>query len=85
MVDCMHCVLLSVVRQLTNLWFDSRNHRQPWYIGTRKAEVNLKLKSIAPPHGVTRVPRQLETKRCWKASDWRSFLLFYSLLPFKEF
>lgn len=78
-VDYMHCVLLGVVKHLTGLWFDSNNHRQPWYIGLRKAEVNQRLISVSPPHEVSRVPRKLDTRKHWKASEWRSFLLFYSL------
>ena len=34
---------------------------------------------MAPPHEITRAPRQLETRKFWKASELRSFLLFYSL------
>ena len=29
-IDYMHCVLLGVVRTFTSLWFDSKNHKEPW-------------------------------------------------------
>ena len=28
----MHCVLLGVVRTLISLWFDSKNHKERWYV-----------------------------------------------------
>ena len=31
-VDYMHCVLLVVVRTLISLWFDSKNHKEQWYV-----------------------------------------------------
>lgn len=31
-VDYMHCVLLGVVRLLVSLWFDSKYHREPWFV-----------------------------------------------------
>ena len=31
-IDYMHCVLLGVVRLLISLWFDSRHHKDPWFV-----------------------------------------------------
>ena len=31
-IDYMHCVLLGVMRTLVSLWFDSKNHKEPWYV-----------------------------------------------------
>lgn len=31
-IDYMHCVLLGVVRTFISLWFDSKNHKEQWYI-----------------------------------------------------
>ncbi len=33
--EYQHSVCLGVTRPLANLWFDSRNHEQKWYIGTK--------------------------------------------------
>ena len=78
-VDYMHCVLLGVVRQFVCLWFDSVNHLNAWYIGRRIHDVNAQLLSICPPSEITRAPRSLHTRKHWKASEWRSFLLYYSV------
>ena len=31
-VDYMHCVLLGVVGMLISVWFESKNHREPWVL-----------------------------------------------------
>lgn len=41
--------------------------------------VNKRLLSIRPPHCFTRLPRALSERGFWKASEWRLWLLFYSL------
>ncbi|KAM7306446.1 uncharacterized protein ISCGN_010150 [Ixodes scapularis] len=43
------------------------------------ARVNSRLLQIKPPHCVTRLPRSLNERSFWKASEWRLWLLFYAL------
>ncbi|KAG0435582.1 hypothetical protein HPB47_018402 [Ixodes persulcatus] len=43
------------------------------------ARVNSRLLAIKPPHTVTRLPRTLNERSFWKASEWRHWLLFYAL------
>ncbi|CAI8020857.1 hypothetical protein GBAR_LOCUS12434 [Geodia barretti] len=75
-VDYMHCVLLGVVRTLISLWFDSKNHKEPWYIGRRISEAESRLLGVKPPDVVTRVPKSFRG-RGWKATECRTFLLYY--------
>ncbi|KAK9970014.1 hypothetical protein ABG768_028154 [Culter alburnus] len=63
--EYQHSVCLGVTRQLVNMWFDSRNHEQEWCIGTKSDHIDKELITIKPSY--------------WKASEWRSFLLFYAL------
>ena len=64
-IDYMHCVLLGVTCLLLCLWFDSSHHREPWYMGKRVAEVDLRQGAIRPP----RTPRSIkETLRYWKGN-----------------
>ena len=79
-VDYMHCVMLGVVRQFCSLWFDSVHHDAEWYIDTQDKEVDTRLLGISPPHELSRVPRSLSQRKFWKASEWRSFLLYYSCI-----
>ncbi|XP_064473705.1 uncharacterized protein LOC135388223 [Ornithodoros turicata] len=80
-VEYMHAVLLGVARQFTDLMFNSVNHGQAFYIGspTDVVKVNKRLLSICPPHCFTRLPRQIKERAYWKASEWRHWLLYYSL------
>ena len=76
--DYMHCVLLGVVRQMVNLFFDSNNHTKPFYIGLALGAADECIQSMTPPSELHRSTRALSQRAHWKASEWRSFLLFYS-------
>ncbi|XP_035274420.1 uncharacterized protein LOC118227720 [Anguilla anguilla] len=77
--DYMHAVLLGVIRQLTELLLN--NNDQPYYIGSPNTMRVLenRIKDITPPHLITTLPRPLAEFKYWKASEWRAWLLFYSL------
>lgn len=70
--------LLGVVQLQLNLWFDSKNHREQYYITPRRAEfVERNLKSITPLRTFTRKPREIEERAFWKAHEFKYWLLFY--------
>lgn len=77
--DYMHAVLLGVIRQLTELLLN--NSDQPYYTGSPNTMRVLenRIKDIKPPHLITRLPSPLAECKYWKASEWRAWLLFYSL------
>ncbi|XDV26081.1 hypothetical protein PO909_029878, partial [Leuciscus waleckii] len=81
--DHMHNVHLGVVRQMASMWLDSDNHEKPYYIGNRVNELDEQLLLIKPPCNITRVPRSLQQRRFWKASEWQNWLLFYSIFVLK--
>lgn len=78
-VDYMHCVCLGVMRQFVNLWLDSKENDQPYYIGRREAEIDSRLFAINAPIEISRAPRSIKDRAYWKASEWRAFI-FYSLV-----
>lgn len=78
-IDYMHCVLLGVTKQFLDMWLNSKNHCEPWYIGTSHNKIDEKLLPITPPSDVPRVPRTVHVAHKWKAAECRSWLLFYSL------
>lgn len=39
--------------------------------------------AILPPTEITKVQRSIKARKFWKASEWRSFLLFYALPALK--
>lgn len=57
----------------------SSHRAEPYSISDKVLEVDGRLAQIKPPNDITRCPRKVETERqYWKASELRSFLLFYA-------
>ena len=48
------------------------------------AIMNERLLSIQPPKTITRTPRPLHERKLWKASEWRSWLIFYVKFCLKD-
>lgn len=78
--DYLHCVCYGVMRMLFTLWFDSSNHNERFYIGTRIPEIDARLQQLRPPSEIQRVSNSITDRGRWKASEFRSFLLFYSMI-----
>lgn len=78
-VDYMHAVLEGVTKSLINSWFDSKNHGKMFYLGRHVEDIDHILLRIKPPHEFRRTPRSIHTVKYWKASEYRAWLLFYSL------
>ncbi|KAM7286328.1 uncharacterized protein ISCGN_033212 [Ixodes scapularis] len=57
-----------------------------YYIGTRQSvvKVDKRLRGIKPPHCITRLPRSIEERGFWKASEWKQWHLFYTLPCLKD-
>lgn len=80
-VDWMHCVLIGVCKFVTNdLFLDSANKDEEYYVGLRINEINERLLKITPPSSVSWFPRSLKERAQWKANEWRMWLLFYSVV-----
>ena len=85
-VDYMHCVLEGVTKWLLQTWVNSRNHREPFYLGKSLKEIDELLLEQRPPHDFTRPPRSLAKHLSyWKASEFRTWLLYYSLPVLTDF
>lgn len=77
--DYMHCVLEGVTKQLADIWFSSV--KSAAYIGapSQLRMVTSRLLNLKPPQFFTRLPRTVEDRSLWKASEWKWWLLFYSV------
>lgn len=65
--DYIHCVLLGVCRLFLRLWFQSSNHKEPWYIGDQVAAIDDRLCSINPPSEIQWTPQTIAmTVKFWK-------------------
>ncbi|XP_028416230.1 uncharacterized protein LOC114540149 [Dendronephthya gigantea] len=80
--DYMHSVCLGVMRQMVDLWFNSKNHGESYYIGRQVKLVDERLQVISPPSEIHRSPRSISQRQFWKASEWRAFI-FYSLIVYQ--
>ncbi|XP_064649597.1 uncharacterized protein LOC135501412 isoform X1 [Lineus longissimus] len=78
-VDYMHCTLLGVQKWLLTRWLDSSQRSEAWYIGKSMKKLNERMNAFCPPNVISRIPRQLGELSNWKASEYRTFLLFSSL------
>lgn len=81
--DYMHCVLLGVVKTFVEAWFDSSSFENEWYLGRHVKEFDFRLMNIKPPSEITRTPRSINDRKQYKASEWRTFLLYYSSVCLK--
>ncbi|XP_066934755.1 uncharacterized protein [Clytia hemisphaerica] len=78
-LDYMHNTLLGVIKMLMKLWFFKNYKKCAWYVGNQ-------LKSLKLPNLISRVPRSIEKDfGQWKASEFRSFCLIYSIPLAKNF
>jgi hypothetical protein len=82
--EYMHSLLLGTVRRHLNQILDSSNRIQPFYMGLFEASLSKELTSITPPCYFNRLPRSLKYLKFWKASEFRNWLLFYSLPCLKK-
>lgn len=82
--EYMHCILLGVVKLFLTSWLDSSNNSRTWYIGNKQRVINERLLKILPPCEITRVPKSVFEIPQWKASEFRNFLIYYSLPCLKD-
>lgn len=73
-------IIEGVMKTLMNCWFNSSSNCKPYYLRPYITKIDVDLLAIKPPHELSRRPRSLETSlKFWKASEYRSFLLFYAI------
>ncbi|KAK3920205.1 LOW QUALITY PROTEIN: E3 SUMO-protein ligase ZBED1 [Frankliniella fusca] len=85
-VDYMHCVLLGVIRSHMTLLF-SKKFKTYWELGGTVVgmediikSVDERLLQIKPPKSITRTPESFKRLSSQRASQWRSFVLFYLIV-----
>ncbi|XP_028408833.1 uncharacterized protein LOC114531425 [Dendronephthya gigantea] len=79
-IDYMHGVLLGTQKLLLTLWFSSKFSKTQFSISSKVQLVDARLRQISPTSEIKRLPRSIEEHvKYWKASELRSFLLYYGL------
>lgn len=75
-IDYMHAVTIGVVKRMINIWLSERIHSS--YICKDKQELlDRRIRAIRPCRFVSRLPRSLKQRKLFKASEYRSLLLYY--------
>ncbi|XP_074107793.1 uncharacterized protein LOC141533036 [Cotesia typhae] len=82
--DYLHSILLGTVKQHTELLLCSFG--KSFYVGNpdQLIAINETLLKFKHPSSITRSPRDITDRKMWKATEWRSWLLFYSLISLKK-
>jgi len=78
-IDYMHGGCSGVRRGHITLWFDPQHSTKPWSLRSELAEIDENLKSIQPPTALARKARSLDDRKFWKVSEFRSWVLYYSV------
>lgn len=74
----MHCILLGVVKKMISLWFDSWNHKHPYYMTKpNQRKFDRILQEIKPTSNIGTKPKSIFERSNYKAKDFRLMLLFY--------
>ncbi|KAK3925287.1 60 kDa chaperonin [Frankliniella fusca] len=88
-VDYMHALLLGAARAHVECLLESNNRDEFWSLEISGkmvktedicAAIDSRLLCIKPPKSITRPPQSLLKRESWKASEWRSWLLFYCIV-----
>ncbi|XP_035663834.1 uncharacterized protein LOC118407465 [Branchiostoma floridae] len=77
--DYMHELLLGVVKTILDLWLSPSHNREDFYIGGMISTLSERMQALKVPDTIPRRPRSLAERHHWKASELRSWLLFFSL------
>lgn len=77
-IDYMHGILLGLVKNMIELWIDPKHHKEQYYIqSNQKRIIDLRIASIKPCRFIGRRIGPLNQFKNFKASQFRSFLLFF--------
>ena len=83
-IDYMHSVLEGVVKSLFTSWFSQESHDNKYSLRCFMQTIDSRLLSIQPPKYVPTAPRSIYTWKTWRAHEYLSFLLYYSLPIFAD-
>ena len=77
-IDYMHGVLLGIQKLLLTLWFSATHKGKVFNFHNQVSKADERLLYVKPTSSVSRLPRSISKDlKYWKASEYRSFLLYY--------
>lgn len=77
-IDYMHGCLLGTEKRILNFFCNSKFKTKKYYIKPKNRKIlNKRILTIKPTSSITRKPRSLDDRKNFKASEFRSLLLYY--------
>ena len=80
-IDTMHSVFYGVIKGLFNYWFEIKCEAS---LIRKIDEIDQKLLTMKPTCSVPHAPRSIKHWKIWKAHEFLSFILYFSLPVFYE-
>lgn len=77
-LDSMHLVYEGVTKKLLYLWFDASLSDKPFSLRQMIGVIDNMLLNIKPPKFIHRMPSSVKLYSNWKASELKTWLLYYS-------
>ena len=78
----MHSVLEGVVKGMFYRWFGVENHQMECSLKSFMHQIDGRIICIKPPKFVPTTPRSIYSWKQWRAHEYLSFILYYSLPVF---
>lgn len=76
-LDYMHNTLLGLTKQLLEFWLNPKLKHASLIKKAARSRLNQRIAAIKPPKFISRLPRSLVQRKKFKASEFRSLLLYY--------
>jgi len=78
--EYMH-LIICLIKHMMEILFQKSG---PWSLSNKQDTIDEFLNNIRVPDFLTRIPRSTEYLSKWKANEFRSFLLYYSVIIFSQ-
>lgn len=82
--DVLHLIDLGITKKLLQLWKNGNNFKAKWSAGEVKQVSDFLIRTKLPRE-IKRPLRGLNEMAFWKGTEYRSFLLYASIVVVKEF
>lgn len=76
-LDYLHNVCLGVMKTLLEFWLNPSKKQASYIKPDKQLILNNRIRYIKPCRYISRLPRSLQYRKLFKASEYRSFLLYY--------
>ena len=78
-IDYMHSILEGVFKQVFKRFFNSTYHGKAYSIRKHIHTIDKCVSQVLPPKEIPRMPRSIDHISFYKASEYHSWMLYYSL------